>query len=197
MFLSWLWQFNSFLWGIGFLSEVGESVGEGWMPLVGERKEGRTSTELWKLSSFILTTLFYIQVASKMPSLHSPFLSTLWCVGKAQYKHLVSHKSMTLGQKVVLRSSSYWQNILYVLYEPQLCELPISYNAMNVKMRLWKFTASNFSHVSLDYNFLVSDISWWHVCAVSINPTACGMRKFVQTELHHGTPALLTSDHIP
>lgn len=39
MFLSWLWQFNSFLWGIGFLSEVGESVTGAGMPLVGERKE--------------------------------------------------------------------------------------------------------------------------------------------------------------
>lgn len=190
MFLSWLWQFNSFLWGIGFLSEVGESVEGGGMPWWVKESKGKN--RVVKLSSFILTPLFYIQVASKIPCLHSPFHWTPWCAGKAQYKHHLIIQIDDTRSESGSRSSSYWPNILYVLCEPKLCELPISHNAMNVKNGLWKFTASNFSRVFfLCYNFLVSNISWWHVCAVSVNPTACGMRKFVQTQLHRGTLFLL------
>jgi hypothetical protein len=91
---------------------------------------------LWKLFSFILTPVFYIQVASKVPSSHSPCpFNHVMRKAELNTNTLVLHKSMTLGQKEVY-TVVVTDQTFYVFYEPQLCELPISYNAMNVKIGL-------------------------------------------------------------
>ena len=188
--LFWLWQFNSFLWEIGFFCQKWARVLAGREVVLGERK-GRQKQTCGKLFSFIppLHTSCFKDTTSSF-SARVSFMHE----SKLHADNLVSYKSMaTVGvqQVVCVRHGSYWPNISAVLHEPQLCELHTMLWMWSIE--LWKFSATNFSHVFLCWNFLVPWISWWHICAVSVKPTVCGMRE----SLSSTRVLLLISDHIP
>jgi len=185
--LSWLWQFNFFLWEIGFLSEVGESFGGVRRRFWTKEKKGKSRV----VENFSHSYQLFTRVVSKIPCLHSPSSLHAWVKAWYRLPHIMQVDDNIATTTSSVRLGSYWPKISTVLYEPQLSELHTMLWMWSIELR--KFNATNFSRVFLYYNFLVLRISWWRICVVSVKPTVCGMRE----SLSSTRVPLLILDHIP
>jgi len=176
--LSWLWQFNFFLWEIGFLSEVGESFGGVRRRFWTKEKKGKSRV----VENFSHSYKLFTRVVSKIPCLHSPSSLHAWVKAWYRRPHIIQADDNIATTTSSVRHGSYWPKISTVLYEPQLSELHTMLWMWSIELR--KFNATNFSHVFLYYSFLVPRISWWRICAVRVNPTVCV--EWEKVYLQHG-----------
>jgi hypothetical protein len=134
MFLSWLWQFNSFLWGIVFFfcqKWVRVLVGRrgGGFHWWVEKKKGKSKVvENFSHSYYLLPSTY------KLLQRYCAFIHPLMCSAKLGTNNQVLYKLTAVGQQVLCTVVVIDRTFqLFPKYEPKLCELPISHRAMNVR----------------------------------------------------------------